>query len=229
MGALDVGADHGASLIERLRSFSAMAQFRELDDEILGDLERLLAEQPGDIPAELLPGRDRDELSGRLTQAGFSPPEEAMSWWSWHDGAASRLFVLPGLEHDSVETALAGYTYWREQAQNMASYPDTVPELADPDRWWHAEWLPVFGAGGRAPLLLDGRAPSGVPAVRQVDWSLVGDDAFPTRVAASLGELVEVLMRACRDGQFKFDADRRIWRPADGQWRAPVEIVAEYS
>jgi hypothetical protein len=214
------------------RAPDVMRPPRVLDDALLEELEALLRR----VPRDLVGGRRPDEVlrpgcdpRAALEREGFTAPREAVTWWSWHDGADLEYAPLPAVTFLSVDEAVEAYRTQRWLAENAARAPYMLDELRDPDRWWHPLWLPILGTGTSSPVFLDIQASPAEPPVRQVESHLIGSDDYPLSIAPSMGVLIDALMRFCLTGKYEYNHWQRHWQPADDQWRSLRDIVDEMS
>ena len=195
-----------------LQSFVAMAPTRVLDEELLSELERVLARQRGNLLARMAPGRRAAEITAAFKTIGLEPSSEALLWWSWRDG--STFDIVPGLGHVSLATALQVYEMLRRVAAETAA--DAKPPLSDPDVWWSPAWIPIFDTGGLSKIALDCSAELGAPSpLRQVDWDSVGVSHFAHAFAPSLGEYIGGAVKALAAGRYRYDPDQQTWLPWD--------------
>jgi hypothetical protein len=194
--------------------------------DLLNQLERFLLERRSPPMRSLAAGLDQEDLRSRADELGIDIPDDAVAWWSWHDGSGEE--ILPGWGHISFEQTLGEYRYRRARALEEASSPASA--LPDPDRWWHPNWLTVGNLGTASSLIIDASSDDrdSVP-IRTVDWSGIGDADYPRLVASSLAALIRGLLRVCDAGRFVYSPERGTWRPADDVWRPLHAIVAESS
>jgi cell wall assembly regulator SMI1 len=187
-----------------------MGPTRPLDQPALARLERVLAQQPGNLLARIPVGLTPPEIEDRFAAARLEAPREAVTWWSWRDG--STLDILPGLGHISLASALEGRDVLRRVAAETAQ--TAFGELRDPDMWWKPTWVPIFDTGGQPKIVLDCvRQPDGLSPLRQIQWDMIGLDGFAASFAGSLGEYIERAVNALEEGLYRYDASRDAWLP----------------
>jgi hypothetical protein len=183
---------------------------RLLDEELLDELERELARQPGGLASDAPPGLRPDELIAGFERHGVAPSREAVLWWSWRDG--SSLQLLPGLGHIAFASSLKGLGILRKLAVDQSAEPPT----SDPDVWWNAGWIPIFDTGGLSKIVLDCTGPPDAPSpLRQIDRDAVGADHYARAFVPSLGEYIARAVRSLSAGRYHYDADRDQWLPMD--------------
>jgi hypothetical protein len=192
--------------------------------DLLGQLERFLDEQRRSSVGLLPPPVDEQGLRERAAQLEIDVSDDAVAWWTWHDGSGEE--ILPGWGHISFEQALDEYRYRRTHAVAHAASPGS--SVPDPNRWWHPNWFSVGNSGTATSLIIDGSSldRDRVP-IRTVDWSGIGDTDYPQFVACSMASLIRGLLRVCEEGRYIYSPDQSAWQPADGVWRPLPAIIGE--
>jgi cell wall assembly regulator SMI1 len=187
---------------------------RILSPELLAELERLLAAQPGDLHGRLRPGLEVGEIRRMFRSTGIIPSQEAEVWWSWHNGSEHETDVLPGLGHVGLETALDVHQRQRSLAVELAA--QGVPPFDDPDAWWHPGWVSIFGTGGLSKITLDCSGPHSAPSpLRQIDWDCIDGADYGRAFAPSLGDYVARAVAALAAGRYRYDPAEQSWEPPD--------------
>jgi hypothetical protein len=106
-----------------------------LDSKLLERLEAVLARQEGDVPGLLPAGLSENEVRAGLSAVGLDAPQEALVWWSRHDGwrDESSFEVLPGLQSVSLTDAVDVYRLSRAAAEWYAFDPEMPVSVQRPE------------------------------------------------------------------------------------------------
>jgi cell wall assembly regulator SMI1 len=186
-----------------------------LSRELLEDLADRWRAVDAPILEWLKPGLSDAEMDALTASLPFTLPQEARTWWGWHDGAEQ-----PGLEgHDvgvglpymSLQRAIDEYSRARDQLlQEGAAARREYPDLFDePAASWPAPWFPVSSQDGDV-VVCDCGVASGEPSpIHLVDCR--EPVAYPPARAQSFGEMVVMWIEAIDSGFFYFDAEHRRW------------------
>lgn len=175
-----------------------------LSDELLDQLEDRWRRQGAPVAGHLQPGRPVEEIVATLSTVGLSATEEALTWWSWHDGARQRE-VVPAMRFLSVAQAVAETLRTRQTiAAAWADVPDVLPEDV-----WDPAWLMwLMGARSHAAIACDGSPVSPVYHFRNEEPS-IGTHPVGAR---SIGEVVGWWIEAIDGGALYYASDSPTWR-----------------
>jgi cell wall assembly regulator SMI1 len=183
--------------------------------DALQQLESFWREGNAPIANLLQPGLSDSEIDDLTSGHGLRLPEEARTWWRWHDGVMrdvpdAQAQIGPAIRFPSLTEALAYRT--RERQALASTSPTNWEEL------WPAEWLPV--AYGLAPptVVCDCSTEySETTPIRVLYWD---DEEMFEPKAQSMLEMVELWNRAWAMGLYAYDATEQRWTYQE----APVEM-----
>ncbi len=164
----------------------------------------------------LRPGLTDAEIDTLVAPLGLDLPEEARTWWRWHDGIDLEGATGNGWTFGPDRRPfgpLAAAVGECERLRTMAG------ELADPSAgrdetyWWSPTWFPLT-TGGK-PLVCDCAVAGRVTPIRIYDTHV---ETFHKPRADSFGQVVTWWIEAYDNGEWQFVAD---------QWIRNVDLVAE--
>lgn len=184
-----------------------------LDHHVLERLRAAWRDAGALVADHLRPGLSEPEIQeGIRVEAGLDPPAEAITWWSWCDGAEQRrpaYAVGPSLYLLSLSEALDKYREQRELAAQAAAR-HAAGVLSDPDYWWSEAWIPLLESDGSNVVACDFRAGSEEHApVWVIDWFDYHPESGP--VLSSLVDLVHVWLRQLAEGAWAYNQASAIW------------------
>lgn len=172
-----------------------------------------IARAGGHLADQLLPPLPANDLHLKVVrETGLTLPDEAMVWWSLHNGVpeqfefqgmpAGRLLGIEQAIRDChlLRNCSAGYVSGMLRAQ--------LPPLATYEAWW----FPMLRRHGDVLSLDASVAAWGPSPVRRYMHT---PNAFEGhRISArSIGELVRTWIRAVDDGLYRYDEKRGAWDP----------------
>jgi hypothetical protein len=176
-----------------------------LSSELWAQLELCWVKQGAAVAARLRPGLTWGEMDELTRPVGIALPDEARLWWSWHDGADPQrntdiaANLGPGRAFRPLAKAVARCRELR------ASYG--VDGGLGEGRGWGLAWLPIDT--WVAPTVFDCSGPSDAPVhVRAFD---VVEPEAGADGAGSIGELVELYVRAVEAGGWRWNKERMAW------------------
>jgi hypothetical protein len=147
--------------------------------------------------ARLRPGRAPDELNALVARLGFQLPQEALTWWGWHDGTTvdapdAERSLVPGGAFLSLQEAIERANWWR-------AFFDDLPL----GQRWKREWLPLEDS--QEPVIIDCAAPPDTSArarfvAADLDWEWPDGVGVP-----SMGRMVQEYIRALDIGHWTYD------------------------
>lgn len=182
-----------------------------LDDQLIGNYEERLVAQGVPLGEWGRPGLTSLQMEKTVRPLGLALPTEARVWWGWHDGCPGegrrKLLGPARQEFLSLTGAVETYRRYREVVQELV-VPD-IPGLADPDARWNRSWLPIEGP--QHPTVIDCSVVEDQPTPVRI---IALEDVLgsPRPVAASLGEMVALWVRALDGGAWCWDVEQRMWR-----------------
>jgi hypothetical protein len=142
----------------------------------------------------------------RLTaEIGITLPDEARTWWGWHDGAGE-----PGAGYGQRAAELGPGMYFLPLSDAVAHHREmrTLSPDVDPDDLWPANWLAVSALDDQAIVLYcDVAKAAPVP----VEWYITeaGLDNGPNLL--SMGEMVAIWTGAIDCGGWWFEYENQRW------------------
>jgi len=139
-----------------------------LDADLLARFEARCRQAGALYLDELEPGASEDDFAAAEQRLGFALPEEARTWYRWHNGSAGHYV-----------------THWR----TLVALSENVEEtrvLQEFDQQWPANWLRTMDEQPFLALDCGGSPSSPVPV-----WHYMHGFSFPTRpVFESIGNMV---------------------------------------
>jgi hypothetical protein len=139
---------------------------------------------------------------------GLRLPDEARTWWAWHDGVSAAVpfgaarELGPGLPFLPLEEAAALYRHARKQAVDVAA------ERAD--YWWRPSWFPITERRGE--IRCDCSVPANVPT--PIYWAYSHDhdaEGLTKPRVHSFGTMVRWWIDALETGAWTYDTDAHRW------------------
>lgn len=183
----------------------------------LRDWEDQWRRQGVSVDDYLAPPTTRERVHEILTNVGLHACEEAVDWFTWHDGArvhplAFEVAPSPFLPL-SLEEATADRDSRREVAVLTASdvRGEGCPELEDPDYYWEPTWLPIARDSGPRVVALELTADARDCPVRVIDPWASGEDSYRQVSAPSLTEAVRLWMEWMEHGGWAWSPDQARW------------------
>jgi cell wall assembly regulator SMI1 len=194
---------------------------QQLTQDLLAELEQRWRAQGAAIADHLLEGLPISEMDRLAEAAGLSLPDEARTWWGWHDGAddmdspAGQLgplrFFMP------LDQAIDERRDHLELAVEAAGRMPAGDPGAEPDYWFRSSWLPIIP--GAKPVVVECDVPPGVASPVYV--AVPGEEPHQPR-ALSLGAAVALWVAALDQGAWRWDRVRRAW-DLDGSHLTPQQ------
>ena len=158
----------------------------------------------------LKPGLDPDEVRATLTVNGFSPNEEVVTWFAWHNGESAPFGASAALPRFAL----------RDLDQVIRHFNGEYAQPRGLDWWqWNPAWLRIawdYGEGIAVRLNPD---PTNTPLVRYVtDDGEFGTQASQTeRQVVSLCTPVAWWIKSLRRGWYRFKAHQGVQWSQEGQ------------
>ncbi len=193
-----------------------------LNFELLGELESRWRNQGAPLVARLQPGLATEAMDALTAPLGLRLPSEARVWWGWRNGVPSDVAVGDqreigrGFEYLPLAEAVDHYRMCRAVAADAAGHSSDLPELSDPDFWWHPSWFPITVASNGGVVTCECSVDDGKPTpMRSINWDERTEE--PGRAgAASFGEMVSWWLEAFDSGVWRYEAERGRW---DYRWQ----------
>jgi hypothetical protein len=170
--------------------------------ELLRRLEQKLSEAGVDVGAALAPGLAEDSVRSMLQGRGMEPPEELVSWYTWHNG-------LTSANPDNGEGRLL---LWEPYSLNRALEEWSRQDRGDAVWQWHPTWLPIARTGGAARMAVDCTPPQGpLATVRLAEPEAGLFDETQIASVTGLHTIVQWWIDALATGAYQFDVDAKGW------------------
>lgn len=191
-----------------------------LSHALLDELEQRWRDHKLPIIDRLRPGLTDDQIDELTAPLGLRLPEEARTWWRWHNGVdltgTSRDWGFdPGLMvFAPLDRQVEHYGKLRSRSRSAAL---ADPEAGhDEDYWWPPTWFAL--TKGKRSVVCDCAAPGATSPIYAYDVGVW--EELHTPRADSFGQVVAWWIRAYDDG---------IWRYDHGKWSRAVERHAALS
>jgi cell wall assembly regulator SMI1 len=160
----------------------------------------------------LLPGLPEDEARYRLGELVLDPPQDLVTWFSWHNGQAGMRPAIRLTPSTYLPLTLDRCLQEREECRAMAEElfdSDVQTELV-----YRPSWLPIALAGGTAlcVAMIDGD-PGPAGTVYVVRFS---EFEPPVPAAQNLAEVVDIWITT-------LEAGRITW--TGGDWDRPFDAL----
>lgn len=183
-----------------------------LTEDLMVEFLDAIARAGGHLADYLLPPLPEGEARGRVLRAtGLELPDEAVVWWSFHNGAVpeARYRCLPAGDVMSIEEVIEGCRIMRNVSATyiVDMMRSRLPSIPLFEVWW----LPILNPDGGNRILFDASVRPEEPSpIRRYTHGgdVMADHAI---VARSIGEMVRGWIRAVDAGWYRFDEERGFW------------------
>ena len=177
-----------------------------LSPALLDELERHWRSQQVPIVSRLRPGLSGAEMDELTAPLGVRLPDEARTWWGWHDGAETTRnthlrSIGSGFAFLSLAEALE-----ETRSQRSIAIDDDVYSA---EEWWSPSWLAMTQQNGS--IVCDCAVARGQPSpIRRVWWGSTAPENAAIK-ARSLGELLSWWIEAYDVGAWSYLPDSVGW------------------
>jgi hypothetical protein len=168
---------------------------------LLAELEVELRRQKVPLDGLLQPAANSAEVHSTFAGAGLVPPDEAVTWFGWHDGCVG----VP-----LAEVVLPRFGFWSLKAVAM-NRSQTQQWLGLEEGQWNPNWLQIMGEADGLGISCEAH-PSVSPLVRLVNFEDAGTQPQDTQFqVVSLCTPVSWWIDALRRGWYRWDQQTQHW------------------